>query len=276
MAEGMKEFFVGPVLGSMVRCLVRGTGKPVVFVSGWLGTAENFIPLVEAFPRGYRCVAIDLPGFGKSTRMNGRHTVANYAEFLERFAKEAELKDPFWVGISLGASVVLARSLKYGNQKDVAVLQSPAYQKFGVDLKARCEIWAVTHLKFLTKVILGCSRYPLFKRMIAFLGDRNVRSVSYEYLARYGLESLYATDVGVLMESLEDIMAFNVSNAVGTAKGKFLLIYGSEENLFTEGYLRNLCLKLPGCQFKVVEGATHYAMLQKPEEFARLVSNFFK
>lgn len=55
------------VENTQVHLIDRGHGSPVLFLHGNPDTSEVWNPLIEKLGAGYRCIAPDLPGFGRST-----------------------------------------------------------------------------------------------------------------------------------------------------------------------------------------------------------------
>ncbi len=272
--EKIEEKYCEEVLGSRVRYLTHGSGQPIIFISGWMGTAENFTPMFKLFPEGYQCIALDLPGFGKSTLMTGGYEVGNYAAFLKAFIDKEKIVRPALVGVSMGASIVLAYAAEYGNADLSIILQSPVYKPFEIVLMAKIEVWVLENIRPVTKLILALTRYRTFQKLVRLTGDTNVKSVSEGYLSEYGLKSLYRTDPKVLVESLKSIMSFDFREHLYDVKAKILLVYGSKENMLLPEYQNELHAALPGCEFVIIEEGTHYAMMQKPQEFTGLIVKF--
>lgn len=270
----IKDVYTNPILGSKVHYIHHGSGRAIVFISGWCGTADNFIPLIKNLPNNFECFALDLPGFGQSTSMSLPHTVQNYAVFMEEFIKINNLNNPILVGISFGASVFLYHAINHGNDEEKIILQSPSYRPFNVTHTTKCQTWLLIHFPILTLVILRLLKYSFFKKVFAFFGDHNVKSITFSDLATYGLRNLHFTSPRSLIESLVDILRFDVQDKITTAKGRFLLVIGSDENLFSQNYQSHLCSSLPNCKVSVLQGATHYAMIQKAEEFDQLIIDF--
>lgn len=52
--------------GLRLRVLIRGEGLPVLFLHGFGGRIESFLPVIEDLARDYQVIAPDLPGFGMS------------------------------------------------------------------------------------------------------------------------------------------------------------------------------------------------------------------
>ena len=53
-----------------INCYVCGEGKVILFLHGWGQNKEMMMPLVEELKGKYKCVLLDMPGFGKS-KFNG-------------------------------------------------------------------------------------------------------------------------------------------------------------------------------------------------------------
>lgn len=52
--------------GLRLRVLIRGEGLPVLFLHGFGGRIESFLPVIEEVARDCQVIALDLPGFGMS------------------------------------------------------------------------------------------------------------------------------------------------------------------------------------------------------------------
>ncbi len=52
--------------GLRLRVLIRGEGLPILFLHGFGGRIESFLPVMEELERDYQVIALDLPGFGMS------------------------------------------------------------------------------------------------------------------------------------------------------------------------------------------------------------------
>lgn len=271
------EFFVENVLGCRARCLSRGDGQPIIMISGWLGTAGNFVPLMESFPDGFRCIAVDLPGLGKTTHFKDRpHTVENFALFIDDLIKKMGLENPTVLGISLGASVALDYTIIEDETPKRAIIQSPVYKPISINRRAALGLWLLDHLRPLTHLVLQLCGKPIFHRVIMFFGDKNIKSISFETLSKYGTLELPYYNIPAMVEAVRDVLSVNFENSLGRPKGNILLLVGSEENLFSPNYEQDLASKLPNCKFEIFEGGTHFLLLQKPDLMLEKILNFLK
>ena len=56
--------------------------KVALMIHGWSSSWYAVAPLLPLLSQRYRCLAVDLPGYGASPRMNSRVTIDKYAEMM--------------------------------------------------------------------------------------------------------------------------------------------------------------------------------------------------
>src|SRR6202050_722082 len=80
-----------------------GTGQPVVFSHGWPLSADAFEDqMMFLASRGYRTIAHDRRGFGRSGQSWEGNTMDTYADDLATLTELLDLKDAVHVGHSMG------------------------------------------------------------------------------------------------------------------------------------------------------------------------------
>jgi len=98
----------------------HGSGQPVVLIHGYpLSSAswEKQIPVL--LKEGYRVIAYDRRGFGKSSQPTSGYNYDTFAEDLRKVITHLKLRDFVLVGFSMGGGEVARYIGKYGS-KDVA------------------------------------------------------------------------------------------------------------------------------------------------------------
>lgn len=95
-----------------------GTGRPVVLIHGWPLSAESWKDQVPALrDAGYRVVAYDRRGFGRSDKPMGGYDYDTLAEDLQGVLEELELTDVTLVGFSMGGGEVARYVSKFGEER---------------------------------------------------------------------------------------------------------------------------------------------------------------
>jgi valacyclovir hydrolase len=88
----------------------RGAGDPVLLLPGWSQSAEELAALRDALAAGYRIIAADLPGSGRSQPQPRAYAATYYADDAAAFAallRQLGVGPAHLVGFSDGGEVAL-------------------------------------------------------------------------------------------------------------------------------------------------------------------------
>lgn len=92
-----------------------GTGQPIVFHHGWPLSSDDWDAQMMFFlDHGFRVIAHDRRGHGRSTQTGNGHDMDTYAADVAELAKILDLKDAVHVGHSTGGGEVIRYVSKYG------------------------------------------------------------------------------------------------------------------------------------------------------------------
>ena len=85
----------------------QGSGQPIVFSHGWPLSADDWDNQIFYFAsRGFRCIAHDRRGHGRSSRTWDGNDMDHYADDLAELTNALDLKDAIHVGHSTGGGEV--------------------------------------------------------------------------------------------------------------------------------------------------------------------------
>jgi pimeloyl-ACP methyl ester carboxylesterase len=87
---------------------VEGEGKPIVLLHGWGLNHDMWkyqVPYLKE--RGYKVVAVDLRGFGKSSKPATSYSYDTWANDVEKVIEGLDLQDVTLVGYSLGGAIAM-------------------------------------------------------------------------------------------------------------------------------------------------------------------------
>ena len=95
-----------------------GTGQPIVFSHGWPLSADDWdAQLLFFLGHGYRVVAHDRRGHGRSTQTGGGHDMDHYADDLAAVVAHLDLKNAIHVGHSTGGGEVVHYLARHGESR---------------------------------------------------------------------------------------------------------------------------------------------------------------
>ena len=103
-----------------------GSGEPIVFSHGWPLSADDWDTHMLFFlEHGYRVIAHDRRGHGRSTQTGGGHDMDHYADDLAALTDHLDLRNAIHVGHSTGGGEVVRYIGRHGeNRVSRAVLIS--------------------------------------------------------------------------------------------------------------------------------------------------------
>lgn len=85
-----------------------GDGKPIIFIHGWPLNHKMFEYQLTQLPQqGYRCIGIDLRGYGQSDKPWGDYTFNVLADDIRKVLDTLDLSDVTLAGFSMGGAVAV-------------------------------------------------------------------------------------------------------------------------------------------------------------------------
>jgi non-heme chloroperoxidase len=95
-----------------------GSGQPIVFSHGWPLSADDWDAQMLFFlNHGYRVIAHDRRGHGRSTQIGRGHDMDHYADDLAAVTKHLDLKNAIHVGHSTGGGEVVHYLARHGESQ---------------------------------------------------------------------------------------------------------------------------------------------------------------
>ncbi len=95
-----------------------GKGQPVVFSHGWPLSSDAFEDqMLFLADRGYRCIALDRRGHGRSSQPWDGNEMNTYADDLAELTESLDLRDAIHVGHSTGGGEVARYIGRHGTER---------------------------------------------------------------------------------------------------------------------------------------------------------------
>ncbi|GLY95083.1 alpha/beta hydrolase [Actinoplanes sp. NBRC 103695] len=95
-----------------------GSGQPIVFSHGWPLSSDDWDAQLLFFVRhGFRVIAHDRRGHGRSTQVSDGHDMDHYADDLATLTAHLDLRDAVHVGHSTGGGEVARYIARHGTEQ---------------------------------------------------------------------------------------------------------------------------------------------------------------
>ncbi|CAF1905444.1 unnamed protein product [Brassica napus] len=107
-------------------------GSVMLFLHGFLGTGEEWIPIMKGISGSARCISVDIPGHGSSrvqshaseTQKTPPYSMEMIAEALYKLMEQITPGKVTIVGYSMGGRIALYTALRFSNKIEGAVIVS--------------------------------------------------------------------------------------------------------------------------------------------------------
>ena len=240
--------------GQQTRAVDTGTGAPVVVLHGWGGRIESMAPVIECLRPTFRVVALDLPGFGDSPVPQGIWGTADYAAFVRDVLRDLDIARADFIGHSFGAKTALYVAAAYPELVGKLVLVGSSGLRSAPSMKARFKRAASRTAK-----------------AVGRLGPpgRALRNSAYRRLASQDYR-----EAGAMRPILVRVVNEDLAHLLPSIKASTLLVWGSADDAVPVAHARRMEDAIPDAGLVLFEGAGHFAYLDEPQRFCRVVRHF--
>ncbi len=247
-------------------------GTPVLLLHGFLGCADDWLPLIATLASTHRCIAFDLPGHGPAPE-----PVPGGADGFQRTvdglaSRMSELGfDRFHVlGYSMGGRLALGLVCRHPGQVKSAVVVggSPGLE----EESARAERLArdqETASKLVTEGLAAFLRdwyaQPLFLDLARHEDFMNILKRRLRGVGR---------DLAAALRALSPGVQPPLHRCLAQTKVPLLLVAGGEDSKYVASN-RALAEVCPMARAAELSGSGHSVHLERPDALARIVQEFF-
>jgi len=113
--------------GTTIAYTDQGKGtETLIFIHGLGSYLPAWNKNIEDLSRNYRTIALDLPGYGKSTKENVQPGMAKYAQTVLELMDKLKIKQATLVGHSMGGQIAITAALQAPDRVKRLVLAAPA------------------------------------------------------------------------------------------------------------------------------------------------------
>ena len=265
---------------SRISMLTMGTGPDMLLIHGLGGTKASFFDTAAALSRSYRVHALDLPGFGSSSKSTTAAYDAGYfADELSALMDAMGIERAHIVGSSLGGRVALEIGLREPERVAAIALLCPAvaFIRRGyhpIVRLLRPELGVLPH-RFSRRVV-EAQFWNLF-------ADRDVVDPSLADIVVDEFQNVYGS-AGARIAFLSAARNVYLEQPFG-ANGFYprlsglrppaLFVWASHDKLIPAGFRRHVAQWLPSAEQIVLDSCGHVPQVERPAQTTGLLERFF-
>jgi pimeloyl-ACP methyl ester carboxylesterase len=238
----------------------RGSGDPLMLLHGWGVSSELFAPILDVLEPGRRLIVPDLPGFGATAAPDAPWSVHDYAAWCVALLDRLGIETCDVIGHSNGGRIGIVLAATYPGRVRRMVLTGSA------GIRPRRTWRSVVRVRSY-KVLRSVERSAAVPAALRRAAGRNAdQRGSADYRAVSGV--MRGTLVRLVNEDLRGLLP--------RLHLPVLLIWGDQDSEAPLDDGRLMERLIPDAGLVVFEGAGHFAYLEQPGRFCRIVDVFLR
>lgn len=253
--------------------------RTVVLLHGFTDNLTTWDRIVAPLAVSHRVIAIDLPGFGRSTRPWSSPLMRGYVETVREVLDAEGVTGPVsLIGNSMGAAVsAMFASIHPDRTESVVLIDAPGLHNipriWQLALSRPAEFGARTALRFVPASAAAFGLGVVYSRLAAAHPARLAPTVRTGFTAPYATRGSLASVLPIGRALIRELRAVHLGSVVSTLRAPVLIVFGSRDVLTPARVLRRIdkpggAVVLPGCG--------HCPQIDRPEALMAQISPFLK
>ncbi len=273
------------VRGLEIEALVAGEGPPVVLIHGLGANKVSFLPTVSALADHHEVHAIDLPGFGRSSKplpVGRRYSMGWFAEVVNGYLIARGLDATHLIGNSMGGRIALEVALHHPRSVHSLVGLGPA---LGFDLTRPI----APLLRFGQSHWMGAAPVQPSRRLIesfvrSLFADPDILPPEHHRVAADDVVAAWrdpAHRLAVLAAARQ------IGMEPGTGRGAYwrrlrnltvpsYWVFGEQDRLVASRYSARVAAAVPEAQVETWPGIGHVPQFEAPARVAAAVTSWLE
>lgn len=245
---------------------MEGAGDPVLMIHGLGGTSNVWIPILPVFAR-HRTVRPDLPGSGRSARVEGPLSIDRFVQAMLRVTSAMRVERAHVVAHSMGTIVAFHLAVREPKLVRSLALFGPLLappDAVRAPMRARgqkARSGGETGMQEIADVLVQAATSAETKA-------RNPVAVAY---VRESVMRQSPDGYGRSCDALADAQAADIASLSCPT----LLVTGDEDQVTPPQSVRMIGERIPGCRVEVFSRCGHWTTIEKPEASADALRRFY-
>jgi 3-oxoadipate enol-lactonase len=244
---------------------IRGQGDPVILLNGAMANTTSWnLQTPSLLANDYKVILMDFVGQGQSDKPRTKYRMAQHVDEVAAVLDAAGVEKAHVVGVSYGGEVALLCGINTPNRIRSLVVAN-SVSSVDRSIRGRADRWLLAS-RFRSGRILWQIVYP-------DLYSSGFLEKNWDFVAKTA-PSFDLLDFEGLIEILKAFMELDITDQLGKIGAPTLVLTSDEDRTKPERYSEMMHEKIAGSEIKIIHGAGHLAMWEKPEEFNGAILDF--
>jgi len=256
--------------GYTTHYIEKGEGAPLILLHGWFHDSQMWVKNMDALAKVFKVYAIDLWGFGYSTRKPMDYGYQLYAEQLLKFMNALNIEAASLIGQSMGAGTSILFCTQHRERVDKIVLVASGGMPNPPLFMTR--IVCIPGIgEFLFR--LKASRRGILKSV--FIHDeKSIADGYFEELTRF--HQIKGTNEALLKSLRKNFFdkLLNEIHKLGKMDIPILIVWGRHDKSISPDLGQQMHKILEGSRLEVLDQSAHCPNYEQPEEFNQITIQF--
>lgn len=240
-------------------------GFPVLLLHGLGVDGSSWVLQFQALiDAGFRPVAVDIPGFGRSQRGTKSWSIQRVTGDIVAFLQENNIPTVHVVGLSMGGTIAQQLTLDYPHLVSKLVLVNT----FSVLRPSSFKAWLYFIQRFILVHTLG------LPAQAKFVAERIFSKPDQEELRKEMIKQITNADPRAYRAAMRSLGTFNSKPRLTGINIPVLVITGAKDTTVHPGHQTQMTSWIPGARQVIMPGAGHAASVEFPDEFNRILVDF--
>jgi pimeloyl-ACP methyl ester carboxylesterase len=247
-----------------------------VWIHGLSGSWQNWLENLPVFAReGWRCIAMDLPGFGASPMPRDRISMTGYAAIVDELLSVLGVSRAVVVGNSMGGFIGAEVAIRFGTWVDRLVLVSAA----GLTIEHQRSLFQLARA---TGRVTAMGAGWLASKSDTLTRRPRTRKALFSIVAAHAdqlpaplvAEQLRGSGKPGFVDAIDALTSYPIRDRLPSISAPTLVVWGAKDPLIPARDAWEFGRLIPASRVVVYEDTGHVAMLERPAAFNALVSEF--
>ncbi len=257
--------------GQQIYYEMQGVGEPLILIMGIGGDSTMWAPFqVPAFSKRFRVIVLDNRDAGRSSKATAPYTIADMADDVAGLMDGLGIESAHILGISMGGMIAQEFALRHPDRLNKLILTgtgaATGRAKFDPIMT-----WNFVKQRDSEGLAFGAQQF-IWLFSTDFL--RNHQAVDQALALFASNPNPFSAEA--YARQAEAYLKHDALYRLGDVRVPTLVISGEQDRLAPPWIGRELADAIPGAQFHLVEGsgASHAVILERPDDFNRIVMDF--